>query len=204
MEECKFPEAEALVAAVVRGPNVAGSYARVEAEAFAAVADVPAGVDARRAEALAAVQAESEGRRAAAASVAATAAPATAAPYLFNHSPAGSEAAGVTLAGVLLWQGQVSGEFARIDGDVIRLKSTMDQLLASVETLQHAVAGGASNVDNVEAILQQFMDNVGDRRPAPRDSGNVRERQLQISQLTEMHRKSLLRGFCLETGVYWR
>ena len=68
------------------------------------------------------------------ASVAATAAPATAAPYLFSHSPAGSEAEGVTSAEVLLWQGQVSGEFARMDGDVIRLESTMDQLLASVET----------------------------------------------------------------------
>ena len=195
MEECKLPEAESLAAAVVRGPNVAGSDARVETEAFAAVAAVPAGVDARRAAALAAVQAESEIRRAAAASVAATAAPATAAPYLFNHCPVGSEAAGVTLAGVLLWQGQVSGEFARIDGDVIRLKSTMDQLLASVETLQHAVAGGASKVDNVEAMLQQFMDNVGDRQPAPGDSGNVRERQLQISQLTDNASKTALTRF---------
>ena len=50
-------------------------------------------VDARRAEALAAVQAESEGRRAAAASVAATAAPATAAAFFFSPSPAGPEAA---------------------------------------------------------------------------------------------------------------
>ena len=58
MEECKSPEAEALVAAAIRGPNVAASNAtRVEAEAYAAVAAVQAGVDARRAEALAAVQA---------------------------------------------------------------------------------------------------------------------------------------------------
>ena len=156
-------QANALVAAAVRGPNVAASDAtRVEAEAYAAVAAVQAGDDARRAEPLAAVQAESEGRRAAAASVAATAASATAAPSLFSASPAVSEAAGVTSAEVLLWQGQVSGEFARIDGDVIRLKSTMDRLLASFETLQDAVAGGASKVENVEAMLQQFMDNVHD------------------------------------------
>ena len=58
------PEAEALVAAAVRGPNQATlAAARVVAEAHAAVAAVQAGVDARRAEALAAVQAESEGRR---------------------------------------------------------------------------------------------------------------------------------------------
>ena len=185
MEECKSPEAEALVAAAVRGPYVAASDARVEAEAYAAVAAVQAGVDARRAEALAAVQAGSEGRRAAAASVAATSAPATAAPSLFSPSPAGSNAAGVTSAEVLLCQGQVSGEFARIDGDVIRLKSTMDRLLASVETLQDAVACGASRVENVEAMLQQFMGNVGDRQPAPRDSGDVRERQLRKSQIND-------------------
>ena len=78
----------------------------------------------------------------------------------------------------------MSGEFARIDADVIRLKSTMDRLLASVETLQDAVDGGASRVENVEAMLQQFMDYVGDWQPPPRDSGDVRERQLQKSQLT--------------------
>ena len=103
------------------------------------------------------------------------------APSLFSPGPAVSQAAGVTPAEVLLWQGQVSVEFARIDGDVIRLKSTMDRLLASFETLQNAVAGGASKVENVEAMLQQFMDNVGDRQPASRDSGDVRERQLQKS-----------------------
>ena len=46
MEECKSPEAEDLVAAAVRGPNQAASYAtRVEAEAYAAVAAVQPGVD---------------------------------------------------------------------------------------------------------------------------------------------------------------
>ena len=46
MEGCKSPEAEALVAAAVRGPNQAASDAtRVEAEAYAAVAAVQAGVD---------------------------------------------------------------------------------------------------------------------------------------------------------------
>ena len=97
MEECKSPESEALVAAAVRGPNqVASAAARVEAhaaarvEAQAAVAAVQAGVDKRRAEALAPVQAESEGRRAAAASAAATAASATAAPSLLSPSPAES------------------------------------------------------------------------------------------------------------------
>ena len=130
MEECKSPEAEALVAAAVRGPNQAASAA-ARVEAHAAVAAVQAGVDERRAEALAAVQAESEGCRAAAASAAATAASATAAPSLLSPSPAMSEAVGVTSAEGLHWQGQVSGEFARIDGDVFRLKSTMDQLLAS-------------------------------------------------------------------------
>ena len=145
MEECKSPEAEAFVAATVSGPNQAASAAaRVEAEAHAAVAAVHAGVDARLAEVLAAVQAESEGRRTAAASAAATAAYSTAAPSLLSPSPAVSDAAGVTSAEVLHWQGQVSGEFARIEGDVFRLKSTMDQLLASFETLQDAVAGGAS------------------------------------------------------------
>ena len=96
-----------------------------------------------------------------------------------------SEAAGVTLAKVLHWQGQVSGEFARIDGDVFRLKSTMDKLLASFETLQDAVAGGASRTENVEAMLQQFMNNFADWQPAPRDSGDARERQVQKSQLTD-------------------
>ena len=44
MEECKSPEAEALVAAAVRGPNQAASAAtRVEAEAYAAVAAVQLG-----------------------------------------------------------------------------------------------------------------------------------------------------------------
>ena len=63
MEECKSPEAEALVAAAVRGPNQAASAA-ARVEAHAAVDAVQAGVDKRRAEALADVQAESEGRRA--------------------------------------------------------------------------------------------------------------------------------------------
>ena len=55
MEECKSSQAEALAAAAVRGPNQAASDAtRVEAEAYAAVAAVQAGVDACRAEALAA------------------------------------------------------------------------------------------------------------------------------------------------------
>ena len=175
MEECKSLEAEALVAAAVRGPSQAASAAaRVEADAHAAVAAVQAGVDARRAEALAAVQAESEGCRAAAASAAATAASATAAPSSLSPSPALSEAAGVASAEVLHWQEQVSGEFARIDGDVFRLKSTMDQRLASFETLQDAVAGGASKTENVEAMLQQFIDNFADRQPAPRDSGDAR------------------------------
>ena len=130
MEECKSPEAEALVADAVRGPNqTASAAARVEAEAHAAVAAVQAGVDARRAEA--AVQAESEGRSAAAAPAAATASSATAALSLLSLSPAVSETAGVTSGEALHWHGQVSGEFARIDGDVFRLKSTMDQLLAS-------------------------------------------------------------------------
>ena len=71
MEECKSPEAEALVAAAVRVPNQAASAA-ARVEAHAAVAAVQAGVDKRRAEALAPVQAKSEGRRAAAASAAAT------------------------------------------------------------------------------------------------------------------------------------
>ena len=160
IEGCKSPEAEALVAAAVPGPNRAAfAAARVEAEARAAVAAVHAGVDARRAEALASVKAESEGRRAAAASAAATAASATAAPSLLSPSPAVSEAAGVTSAKVLRGQGQVSGEFARTDGDVFRLKSTMDPLLASFKTLQDAVAGGASKTEHVEAMLQQFIDN---------------------------------------------
>ena len=112
MEECKSPEAEALMAAAVRGPNQAASdAARVEAEAHAAVAAVQAGVDARRAEALAAVQAESEGRRAEALSAAATAPSATVASSLLGPSPAVSEAVGVTSAEVLHWQGQVSVEF---------------------------------------------------------------------------------------------
>ena len=192
MEECKSPESEALVAAAVRGPNqVASAAARVEAhaaarvEAQAAVAAVQAGVDKRRAEALAPVQAESEGRRAAAASAAATAASATAAPFLLSPSPAVPEAAGVTWAEVLHWQGQVSGEFTRIDGDVFRLKSTMDQLLASFETLQDSVAGGGSKTENVEAMLQQLKGNFADRQPAPRGSGDARERHVQKSQLTD-------------------
>ena len=94
MEECKSPEAEALVAAAVRGPNQA-ALAAARVEAHAGVDAVQAGVDKRRAEALAAVQAESEGHRAAAASAAATAASATAAPSLLSPSPAVSEAAGV-------------------------------------------------------------------------------------------------------------
>ena len=179
MEECKSLEAEALVAAAVRGPNQAASAAaRVEAEAHAAVAVVQAGVDARRAEALAAVQVGSEGRRAAAASAPATAASATAAPSLLSPSSAVSEAGGLTSDKVLHWQGLVSGEFARINGDVFRLKSTMDQLLASFETLQDAVAGGSSDTENVEAVLQQFIDNVADRQPASRDSGHARERHV--------------------------
>ena len=188
MEECKSPEAEALVAAAVRGPNQAASAAaRVEAEAYAAVAAVQAGLDAGRAEALAAVQDEyeSEGRRAADDSAAATAASTTAAPSLLSPSPAVFEAAWVTSAEVLHWQGQVSGEFSRIDGDVFRPKSTMDQLLASFETLQDAVAGGASKTENVEAMLQQFIDNFADRQPAPQGSGDARERHVQKPQLTD-------------------
>ena len=186
MEECKSLEAEALVAAAVRGPNQAASAAaRVEAEAHAAVAAVQAGVDARRAEALAAVQAESEARRAAAISAVATAASATAAPSLLSPSPAVSEAAGLKSAEVLHWQGQVSGEFARIDGHVFRLKSTMDQLLAFFETLQNAVSVGACKTENIDAMLQQFIDNFDDRQPAPRVSGDARERHVQTSQLTD-------------------
>ena len=78
----------------------------------------------------------------------------------------------------------MSGEFARIDGDVFRLKSTMDQLLASFETLQDAMAGGASKTDSVEALLQQFIDNFADRQPPPRISGDTRERHAQKSQFT--------------------
>ena len=96
------------------------------------------------------------------------------APSLLSPSRAVSEAAGVTSAEVLHWQGQVSCEFARIDGDVFRFKSTMDQLLASCETLQDAVAGGASKTENVEAMRQQFMGNFDDRQPAPRDSGGAK------------------------------
>ena len=47
------------------------------------------------------------------------------------------------------------------------------------------MAGGASRAENMEAMVQQFMDNVGDRQPAPQDSGDARERQLQKSQLTD-------------------
>ena len=75
----------------------------------------------------------------------------------------------------------------------------MDQLLASFETLQDAVAGvlfyffilrrmgkgGASKTENVEAILQQFIDNFAGRQPAPRDSREARERHVQKSQFTE-------------------
>ena len=86
---------------------------------------------------------------------------------------------------MLRWQGEVSGEFARIDGDVFRLKSTMDQLLASFKTLQDAVAGGASKTEHVEAMVQQFIDNFADQQPAPRDSGDARERHVQRSQLTD-------------------
>ena len=131
------------------------------------------------------MQAESEGCRPAAASAAATAASATAAPLLLSPGPAVSEAAGVTSAEVLHWQGQVSGDFARIDGDVFRLKSMMGQLLTSFETLQDAVAGGASKTKNVEAMLQQFMNNFANRQPAPRDSGDARGRHVQRSQLTD-------------------
>ena len=99
MEECKSPEAEALISAAVRGPNQAASAAaRVEAEDNAAVATVQAGADARRAEALAAVQTEPEGRRAAAAYAAATAVSATVAPSLLSPSPTVFEAAGITSA----------------------------------------------------------------------------------------------------------
>ena len=94
MEECKPAEAEAVVAAAVRGPNQAASAA-ARVEAHAAVDPVQAGVDKRRAEALPAVQGESEGHRSATASAAATAASATAAPSLLSPSPAVSEAAGV-------------------------------------------------------------------------------------------------------------
>ena len=172
------------MAAAVRGPNQAASAA-ARVEAHAAVAAVQAGVDARPAEALAAVQAESEGRHAAAASAAATSASTTAAPSLLSPSPAVSEAAGVTSAEVLHWQGQVHDQFAQIDGNVFRVKSTMDQLLASFETLQDAVAGGASETENVEAMLQHFIDNLADRQPAPRDSGDARERHVQRSLLTD-------------------
>ena len=96
-----------------------------------------------------------------------------------------SEAAGETSAELLHWQGQVSGGFARIDRDVFRLKSTMNQLLASFETLQDAMAGGASKTENVEAMLQQFIDNFVDREPALFDSGDARERHVQKSQLTD-------------------
>ena len=68
---------------------------------------------------------------------------------------------------------------------MFHLKSTMDQLLASFETLQDAVAGGASRTENVEAMLQQFIDNFADRQPTPRDSGDARERHVQKSQLTD-------------------
>lgn len=61
----------------------------------------------------------------------------------------------------------------------------MDQLLASFKTLQDAVAGGASKTEHVEAMLQQFIDNFADQQPAPRDSGDARERHVQRSQLTD-------------------
>ena len=174
MEECKSTEAEALVAAAIRGLNQAASVAaRVEAEAHAAVTTVQAGIDARRAEALAAVQTESEGRRAAAASAAATAASATVAPSSLGSSPAVSEAAGVASAEVLHWQGHMSGESARIDGDLFRIESTMDQVLSSFKTLQDAVAGGTYKTENVEAMLQQFIDNFADR-PAAGPAGPCR------------------------------
>ena len=88
---------------------------------------------------------------------------------------------------------------------MIRLKATMDRLLASVEILQDAVAGGASRVENVEAMLQQFMDNVGDRQPASRDSRDVRERQLQKSQLTDdtaLWKKMASKNIGCSAGAY--
>ena len=63
----------------------------------------------------------------------------------------------------------------------------MDQLLTFFGTLQNAVAGGASKTENenVEAMLQQFIDNFADQQPAPRDSGDARERHVQKSQLPD-------------------
>ena len=80
-----------------------------------------------------------------------------------------SDAAGVTSAELLHWPEQVSGEFVRIAGDVFHHKSTMDRLLASFETLQDAVDGGVSTIENVEAMLQQFIDNMADRQ-RPRET----------------------------------
>ena len=77
----------------------------------------------------------------------------------------------VTSAEAMHWNGQVSGDFARRDGDVFRLKSTTDQLLAFFESLQYAVAGDASTTENVEAMLQQFIDNFADQQPARRTVG---------------------------------
>ena len=101
----------------------------------------------------------------------------------------------------------MSGEFARIDGDLFRLKSTMDQLLASFETLQDAVAGGASKTENVEAMVQQFIANFAYRQPAPRDSGDARERHVQKSQLTDdtaqWKKMSSRKHWVLQTKLYY-
>ena len=47
------------------------------------------------------------------------------------------------------------------------------------------MAGGVSKTENVEAMLQQLIENFADRQPAPRDSGVARERHVQKSQLSD-------------------
>ena len=65
------------------------------------------------------------------------------------------------------------------------------------------MAGGASKTENIEAMLQQFMDNFADQQPAPRGSGDARERHVQKSQLnddTALWKKMASRKHCVLRG----
>ena len=75
--------------------------------------------------------------------------------------------------------------FPRIDSEVLRVNSTLDNVLLSVERLRDVVAGGASMTADVEVLIQQIPNNFADREPSVRDSGDPRERHVQKSQLND-------------------
>lgn len=82
----------------------------------------------------------------------------------------------VTSAAMLNWQNQATAAFTRIDGEVLSVIYSLDNVLRYAFGLRRSVARGESKTAHVKLLLQQLVDNFVDREPDPCDSGDARQR----------------------------